>query len=64
MEDEENQEAEELDLAVAAQVEFESKICKRFIIFQFQALGSGRFNVGFIGSTCTALPSRRRAARE
>ena len=43
-------------LAVAAQVEFETKILKQFLIIQFQALVPGALNVGLIGSTCTALP--------
>jgi len=32
---------------VAAQVEFESKVCKRSMIFQYQGLGSRRFQLGF-----------------
>jgi len=45
-------------LAAAAQVEFESKCSKQCTILQFQALSSRCFNVGLMGSTCTALPRR------
>ena len=45
---------------VAAQVEFESKCSKRHTTFQFQALSSRQFNLGLIGSTCTALPRHYR----
>jgi hypothetical protein len=41
---------------VAAQVEIESKIRKQFMIFQFQAPSSRRFQRMLIGSTCTGLP--------
>ena len=34
-------------LGVAAQVEFESNVLKRFIMFQFQAISSRRFQSGF-----------------
>ena len=39
--------AAEAHLGVATQVEFESKTSKLFIIFQFQALSSRRFQHGF-----------------
>jgi hypothetical protein len=56
-------------LALAAQIEFETKVCKQIITFWFQALSSrrfqrgfdgvnlhrpGAFHVGMIGSTCNA----------
>jgi hypothetical protein len=49
-------EAKHLRRVVAAQVEFESKTGKQLITFKFRALSFGGFNLGLIGSTCTALP--------
>jgi len=46
-----------LDLAVAAQAEFESKVSRRSSYYSCKRLAPGAFNMGFIGSTCTALPS-------
>ena len=47
-------------LAAAAQVEIESKIDAKLKAIHpqvsFKRLVPGAFNVGFIGSTCTALP--------
>ena len=41
---------------VAAQIEFESKVGKQSSCCSFKCLVPGAFNVGLIGSTCTALP--------
>jgi len=43
-------------LGVAAQVEVESKVKGGSSYCSFKCLFPGGFNVGLIGSTCTALP--------
>jgi len=61
----EEREDERLDLA--AQVEFESKFKAKFKSelshFSFKCLVPGGFNMGFIGSTCTASPRGRWGCR-
>jgi hypothetical protein len=44
------------DHGVAAKVEFESEFESSLSHFSFKRLVPGDFNVGLIGSTCTALP--------
>jgi len=50
-------------LGGAAQVEIESKIESTSSYFSFKRLVPGGFNLGLIGSTCTAPPRRRRGGR-